>query len=543
MMWSIITLCAALLCYVATEQLEMVDKPVSFSEAEKECVAKGGHLASIHDRNHNDRLKDICRGSGSPHNCWIGLKHDGQGWKWTDGTTVDYTMWHGGSPSTEAGAVCAAIVSQYSNVGEWMAEKCDAPETKAVALCSIGGSQNPNTGNQNTPNPNTGHTNQPVTSQPVLMAVPNLGKAPARKGTRLIVKGTHFEQNGKKVFLSGVNQAWVSNGHDFGDNNYEYRHLDFEKYLKMVADNGGNSIRVWVHDEGAVSPHFDSSGMVVSLDQKGTFISDIKKYLRKALEYNILVFFCLWNGAQAQNDHIHIDGLIKDEAKLQSYIDNALIPWVKAVKDEPSMGGWDIINEFEGEVKPNLANAEPCFDTNFLLNSGAGWAGKLYTAQQFLKFINWQADAIRQVDPQALVTAGSWEARSNVDKWGGFNMYKDECLVKAGGKKMGTLTFYSSHTYAWQGKYSVFSPFKHVFADYGLKKPLVVAEFNQVSGAGMDIVDQFKHLYTTGYAGGWTWHIRAEGSNSDSPATQMRGLLSLKGKDDQTKGGQIPLTL
>ncbi|XP_046582031.1 mannan endo-1,4-beta-mannosidase-like [Haliotis rubra] len=548
MMWSVITLCAALLYFVAAEQLEIIDKPVSFPEAEKACVAKGGHLASIHDRNHNDRLKDICRGSGSPHNCWIGLKNDGQDWKWTDGTSLDYTMWHAGNPTTVTGSLCAAIVRQYSDVGEWISESCDAPDTKAVALCSIGGSQNPNTGNQNTPNPNTGHTNQPVTAQPVTskpvtMAVPDLGKAPARKGTRLTVKGTDFEQNGKKVFLSGVNQAWIAYGYDFGDNNYEYRHLEFEKYLKLVADNGGNSIRVWVHIEGAVTPHFDASGMVVSLDQKGTFISDIKKYLRKALEYNILIFFCLWNGALAQNDHFKLDGLIKDEAKLQSYIDNALIPWVKAVKDEPSMGGWDIINEMEGEIKPNLANAEPCFDTKFLLNSGAGWAGQKYTAEEFLKFINWQVDAIRQVDPQALVTAGSWEARDNVDKWGGFNLYKDECLVKAGGKKMGTLTFYSSHTYSWQGKYSEFSPFKHVFADYGLKKPLVVAEFNQVSGAGMDIVDQFKHLYTSGYAGGWTWHAKADGANSDSTANQMRGLLSLKGKVDQTEGGQIPLTL
>lgn len=68
------------------------------------------------------------------------------------------------------------------------------------------------------------------------------------------------------------------------------------------------------------------------------------------------------------------------------------------------------------------------------------WSQFLIKSKQFTflfcRFINWQVDAIRQVDPQALVTAGSWEARDNVDKWGGFNLYKDECLVKAGGKKM-----------------------------------------------------------------------------------------------------------
>lgn len=59
---------------------------------------------------------------------------------------------------------------------------------------------------------------------------------------------------------------------------------------------------------------------------------------------------------------------------------------VNALKNEPGLGGWDIINEFEGEVIPDLMNADSCFDTRFLHNSGAGWVRKEYTAQQYLRY-------------------------------------------------------------------------------------------------------------------------------------------------------------
>ncbi len=79
----------------------------------------------------------------------------------------------------------------------------------------------------------------------------------------------------------------------------------------QVYPDSSFSAGVWVHIEGAVTPHFDSTGHVTGMDEKGTFVSDIKQYLHKAQEYNILVFFCLWNGATKQNPHYRLDGLIK----------------------------------------------------------------------------------------------------------------------------------------------------------------------------------------------------------------------------------------
>ncbi|KAK7104064.1 mannan endo-1,4-beta-mannosidase-like [Littorina saxatilis] len=359
-------------------------------------------------------------------------------------------------------------------------------------------------------------------------------------GGHVTVKGNDLVHNGQKVFLSGANTAWVAYGYDFGNHQYQYRRTRYLELMDKVKNAGGNSMRTWVHIEGATSPEFDGSGHVTALDKDGSFISDFQQYLDDAQQRNILIFPTLWNGALKQN-HAHFQGLVEDTSKLQSYLDKALIPWVKAVKDHPALGGWDIINEMEGIIIPGTQDSEPCFDTTFLANSGAGWAGKTHTAKQLLRFVNWQVDAIRRTDPTALVTAGSWSQKSQSDQWGDRNIYSDTCLTKAGGKAQGTLTFYSTHCYDWQRKFSDDAPFLHSAADYKLDKPLVVAEFNSARGAGMTIEAEFTYLYTHGYSGAWSWHANADGGDTDPTDVQMRGIAALKGKHGA--GGQVALSL
>jgi len=304
-------------------------------------------------------------------------------------------------------------------------------------------------------------------------------------GGRLSIQGKKFMKDGQHVFLSGANTAWVAYGFDFGNDQYQYRRTQYIQKLDMVKNAGGNSMRTWIHIHGATSPAFDSNWMVTGLDEQGTFIADFKQYLDDAKERGILIFPCLWSGALLQEKPEALHALITQPDHLQSYLDKALTPWVNAVKDHPAMGGWDIINEFEGFVIPGEHNDEPCYDTQILQNSGAGWAGRKYHMQDILRFLNVQADAIYKADPQALVTAGSWSQKSQTDRFGAFNYYKDECLRKAGGKTDGIMNFYSTHSYSWQGKWATEAVFTHKYSDYEWDRPVVVAEFMERQAAGM----------------------------------------------------------
>lgn len=61
---------------------------------------------------------------------------------------------------------------------------------------------------------------------------------------RLYIQGDHFYYNGQRVFFNGVNQAWVSYGYDWGNNQYQYRRSKFQSVVNDVKNNGGNSIRM-----------------------------------------------------------------------------------------------------------------------------------------------------------------------------------------------------------------------------------------------------------------------------------------------------------
>ena len=62
----------------------------------------------------------------------------------------------------------------------------------------------------------------------------------------LAIENGEFRLNGEKIFQSGMNIAWNQYGADFGNGNYEYTGPQLEKYIRDIANVGGNSISKFI---------------------------------------------------------------------------------------------------------------------------------------------------------------------------------------------------------------------------------------------------------------------------------------------------------
>lgn len=340
---------------------------------------------------------------------------------------------------------------------------------------------------------------------------------------RLAVKDKDLVISGRRVFLNGANMAWQNYGSDFGAGSpgSAYFPSQLRDALVAIRQAGGNSIRIWLHCSGDVSPQWGGDGRVTGIP--GDLIPSMRAYLRVAKEQNILVVFVLWNFMITQR-HANF---YTDDSIVQSYIDNALIPMVTALKDEPALAAWEISNEPEGTA------------------SEYGWETNKVPIARIQRAINWQAHAIHTIDKNLLVTIGSWAADANTDAvWGFQNRYTNARLIAAGGRSLGYLDFYQLHYYRWMGRHTSRSLIDNPASFYKLDKPLVLGEFSQSGTDGMTIEQMYHHAYDTGYAGAWAWQVNGGGQDADQFSTILRGIASLSSSRPQglevDLNGQLP---
>jgi len=361
--------------------------------------------------------------------------------------------------------------------------------------------------------------------------------------------------NHQQVFLNGSNIAWVNFSADLGPTPLDT--LSFRTVFDSIHAHGGNTLRFWLHTTGANTPQFASDGRVIG--PGASAITDLKTILDMAWQRRIGLLLSLWSFDMLDSSHngpLTINRsllMLTDTSYADSYINNALIPMVSAVRAHPAIIGWEVFNEPEG------------------MSNEFGYGFTVHVPMLDIQiFTNLVAGAIHRTDTTARVTTGAWALTSETDVNGlakaadveerlasmtdaershieseffaryghvepadkiiarftgaaNMNYYRDDRLVAAGGDALGTLDFYTVHYYDWQS--TPISPFLHPYSSWQLLKPLVIAEFFPEQTLTLPFTVLYDTLFANGYAGALSWGWYSGAAGHSQPTLQANTLV------------------
>ncbi|GMR46089.1 hypothetical protein PMAYCL1PPCAC_16284, partial [Pristionchus mayeri] len=98
--------------------------PMTWSEAEEDCLEMGSHLSAIHDQEMNDFLSSTALSKGMHDGVHIGMQENfsNGNYSWSDGSNFNYNNFVPGFPNDAYGN-CVAMQTDFLP-GEWMNVPC-----------------------------------------------------------------------------------------------------------------------------------------------------------------------------------------------------------------------------------------------------------------------------------------------------------------------------------------------------------------------------------------------------------------------------------
>jgi hypothetical protein len=320
--------------------------------------------------------------------------------------------------------------------------------------------------------------------------------------------------NGKKIFLSGMNIAWITSntfGNDIGDTKINIS--AFTNQVKSIRKAGGNALRWWLHTDASHCPKIDSvTGAVTGLGSMT--ISNMRAALDTACAYGVVVSMCLFSfdmlvpgsgtGKAAYSDY-NLEANYKFltvASNMDTYLTKALKPILDSVGSHPAVMCWEVFNEPEGML------------------ASANWSNvtKKITMNDILRITNKIAGFVHRNSKKMTSTGiASFQYAGE---------YSKAKLIAAGGDNDGYLDFYMAHYYPeWQD--ATLSPFEHPSTFWNMDRPILVGEFpakswstsmtgpssGQPLKTTKTINDAFAYAYANGYVGAMSWAMSEQASS------------------------------
>ncbi len=294
----------------------------------------------------------------------------------------------------------------------------------------------------------------------------------------IYIEGTKFMLEGEEIWLNGMNAPWQK-WNDFGGAyNAEYWDKAFEK----MAETGINACRIWIDCNGTVGVQIEDDGTVIGATDKHW--QDLDSLFSLAAKHEIYIMATLMSFDHFKN--AKQDGwraMMQNNDKIDTYIDNYVIPFCKRYDSNDYVWSIDLINEPDWVIENEECGKLP-WDAlgNYFARASA---------------------AIHENTDDMLVTVGIAMIKYNSTKFDG-NYASDEYLQKLYNNENAYVDYWSPHYYDWMASwYGV--PFEVTAEEFGidLTKPCVVGE---CSHEGVNIRKRVKPLedcYEWAYNNGW----------------------------------------
>ncbi|XP_045161627.2 collectin-12-like isoform X2 [Mercenaria mercenaria] len=107
------------------------DVQVTFDSAQPDCVSRGGHLVTIKDNETQAELTSVLQQKAESHTILIGLRRQGELWKWVTGEPLAYNNWK--DASTCRSCDCAKL--KLRETGVWEGFSCQATDWFTAYVC------------------------------------------------------------------------------------------------------------------------------------------------------------------------------------------------------------------------------------------------------------------------------------------------------------------------------------------------------------------------------------------------------------------------